>query len=217
MTSGGRRRDDRAHRQPGLHFTAVNVPAILEEVRSSLFPGVAPIQVFFVHHGALACIRVGGRTEPSEIHLHQVLNTGKTPHHVFRSILVHELIHTVVRPAEIDGRWVFHPPEFWELERRLVPDMASTWQWIDEHLWSVILRKPKEERTDVRRNWASLLGRSISRREARLQLLPPHLRAAAEAIEGARDEKRRERRRDEWASLLRVFERRAQHRAAAGR
>ncbi|MFM7141236.1 MAG: hypothetical protein ACKO2K_04885, partial [Alphaproteobacteria bacterium] len=118
-------------------------------------------------------------------------NTEKTPEWVFRAILVHELLHVVVPSGKIDGRWVHHPPEFEERQLLLVPHIDDLWTWLFDVLDPALVNRPEKEAIWVRRDWSRRLGRSRSRRDARLRpwLYPPHLRAELERREDARAER----------------------------
>jgi predicted metal-dependent hydrolase len=73
----------------------------------------------------------------AHIWLHDILNRPATPAQVFRHILIHELIHLTVEPREVDQKVTDHPPEFWEIERRLSPERKQVWHWIWFQCWSL--------------------------------------------------------------------------------
>lgn len=181
----------RARLQPTLPFTGIDLPAMMEEVCSSLFPDLPPVPVSFVRQGPLACIMTPHHPPTRDIYLHEVLNTEKTPEWVFRAILVHELLHVFVPSRKIDGRWIHHPPEFEERQLLLVPHIDDLWTWLFDVLDPALVNRPEKEAIWVRRDWSRRLGRSRSRRDARLRpwLYPPHLRAELERREDARAER----------------------------
>jgi hypothetical protein len=75
------------------------------------------------------------------------------PAPVFQHIFIHEIIHLLVPPREIKGKLKAHLPEFWELEKRLSPQSADAWDWI-EFNFSKVLREDRRNESDrVRRNW----------------------------------------------------------------
>jgi hypothetical protein len=142
-----------AERAPHLAFTVPNVPALLEQVRGTLFPTISDrLEVFFIDGPFVACIchsPLSGAT----IFLHNILNRPEVSPAVFQYILSHELIHLIVRGREVEGKFTTHPPEFWEMERALVPnrDVAFSWLWLS---FSPVLKRDKEhEGIRVKRRW----------------------------------------------------------------
>jgi len=90
------------------------------------------------------------------------------PECVFSLICKHELLHTQVRPREVAGQKRFHPPEFWDSERRLAPERTEAWRWLWENVGECLVVRPKVEGVYVKRNWKALLGVSRPTRK-----LPP--------------------------------------------
>lgn len=122
-------------------------------------PAVAPseVQVWIRRQPALAC--VSPNAKPVLIHLHSVLNHHQTPPEVLEYILIHELIHLAVPSREVDGKLSAHPPEFWELERRVAPERSVAWHWIYSMLWEVLRVDREAEATWVKRTWKGLMVR----------------------------------------------------------
>lgn len=125
----------------------------------SRLPASAPgeAQVWIRRQPTLAC--VFRMSQPVVIHLHSVLNHHQTPPEVLEYILIHELIHLVVHPREVEGKQTAHPPEFWELERRVAPEGGVAWYWIYSMLWEVLERDTEAEAIRVKRTWKRLMGR----------------------------------------------------------
>lgn len=122
-------------------------------------PAVAPgeVQVWIRRQPTLAC--VFRQSRPVAIHLHSVLNHHQTPPEVLEFILLHELIHLAVPLREVDGKLTSHPPEFWELERRIAPERPAAWYWIWGTLWEVIKEDKEAEAIMVKRTWKGLMAR----------------------------------------------------------
>jgi len=91
----------------------------------------------------------------ADIRIHEILNRADTPHEVIEYILIHELLHTEIRPREIDGRLVMHPPEFWEAEARLYPQRQLVWAWFYFALSLWLRHDEKREAMIVKRGWHS--------------------------------------------------------------
>lgn len=67
-------------------------------------------------------IRYGSyRRDTDTIRIHPLLDDGRVPEAFIKYILYHEMLHAVVPPERINGRWLFHPPAFNHLDRRF-PD-----------------------------------------------------------------------------------------------
>jgi len=131
------------------------------------FPELAtvPIHVWIQRkQKPLACISIDD--DKHDIFLHSVLNHPDTPEQVIEYILIHELIHTRVPSREVNGIMKIHPPEFFEEEKRLVPERELYWAWIYIHLNGCIYPDKKHEGTIVKRNWKkSISGHRLSLEE----------------------------------------------------
>lgn len=63
--------------------------------------------------------------------MHQALNDPATPDYVFSWVIKHELLHTRVAARRVEGKWLVHPPEFWEEENRISQgDKVRAWDWL---------------------------------------------------------------------------------------
>jgi hypothetical protein len=140
-----------------LPFLSFDLPVLLQEVISRDFPNLeTSVSVSFFkavlsQTEALANVAVGDRS--AKIRIREILNRGDTPRETIELILVHEMLHIVIRPREIDGRTVHHPPEFWDAEMRLYPAISQIWDWLFCALFSWLKSDEKRERTMVFRGW----------------------------------------------------------------
>jgi len=95
---------------PVLSF---DVNSLLSEIRADLFPELTgDIHWLFCEMEAPACVNVYDDGKAPLIRFHSLLNHPETPELIMRSFFIHELLHLRVRPREIDGKQVTHPPEF---------------------------------------------------------------------------------------------------------
>jgi hypothetical protein len=141
--------------QPYLCLVNFSLRDTLETVRAEYFPEIqnAPA-IYFVNRGSLACICTGS-AEPT-IYVHAILNHPNTPVEVITAICKHELLHLRIRPREINGRMRQHPPEFWDAEKSLTPELSQAWDWIWRRRRHWLKNRPRLERIDVRRNWREI-------------------------------------------------------------
>ena len=123
-----------------MHFPGTEIAASVSFLRASLS-----------RTHPLTSIRNDDRT--AKIGIHEILNRSDTPREVIEFILGHELLHMVIRPRQIDGRVVNHPPEFWDAEVSLFPTRTLVWAWLYEALWSCLKVDKMREVTMVRRGW----------------------------------------------------------------
>jgi len=150
----------KARNQPCLPMTGFELHTELEMVRSRYFPQLTQrLSCFYVDHGALACIALDMETGLAEIFVHQILNHPDTPRAVATFICKHELLHLVVRPREIDGRQISHPPEFWEHEARFAPEKDLVWGWIYINFYECLRENRDKERITVTSRWKRLWGK----------------------------------------------------------
>ena len=78
--------------------------------------------------------------------MHHALNDPATPDYVFAYVLKHELLHTRIRPREVNGKWSAHPPEFWEDENHIAEaDNGRAWEWIYRNFWVALTRDTEHE------------------------------------------------------------------------
>ncbi len=125
-----------------LAFSADELLADISAAGSSNFRVVWS----FAFIDSLAFIEDDPESRTARITLHSVLNHPSTPLQVIAGIFKHEVLHLTVRPREIDGKLITHPPEFWEKERELIPEMSEVWFWLWISFHSAMKRDEKRER-----------------------------------------------------------------------
>ena len=118
--------------QPQLPVCGAEIDALLHQILAAHFPeNPATPAVFFGRTPTLAYIQNARSGSGAEIWMHHALNDPGTPDYVFSHVLKHELLHTRIRPREVDGKWSAHPPDFWEEEKRIAgSDRIRAWEWI---------------------------------------------------------------------------------------
>jgi hypothetical protein len=142
---------------PMLPFLDFDLSALLQQVISRNFPNLeTSVSVSFFKAvlsltEPLASVVVRDRT--AIIRVHEILNRNDTPRETIEFILVHEMLHIVIPPREIDGRTVHHPPEFWDAESGLYPTRFQIWDWLHRALFPWLKSDEKRERTLVLRGW----------------------------------------------------------------
>jgi hypothetical protein len=121
--------------QPELAFCGEEIDSILTQILAAHFPEKTTVPgIFFGRTPTLAHIDEARDEHRTTIWMHHALNDPATPEYVFRHVLKHELIHTRVGPRNVDGKWVAHPPEFWEEEERIGhADRVRAWEWVSEN------------------------------------------------------------------------------------
>jgi len=141
----------RDRQQPMLSFVELDLQALCEQIRQKHFPKLAEAPpVYFIQRSTLANI-TRDRWQRWSICMHAILNSPATPLFVFSYILKHELLHIQIRPREIGGRLVAHPPEFFEREHQLSPEREEAKRWIFQTLGDRLRVRPRLERIDVLR------------------------------------------------------------------
>lgn len=148
---------------PVLSFANVDLTALLKDILVTLFPELTQTpQWHFVRSKRLAFIVHGGlSTGGANIYINQILNRSDTPEQVFRQIFTHELLHLRIGPREVDGKMKSHPPEFWEAENQLFPEVERAWEWIFFNLGEYLIQSQQDECVRVRRNWRESLLHSM--------------------------------------------------------
>ena len=148
-----------------LPFLDFDLSALLQEVISRDFPNLeTSVSVSFFkavlsQTETLANVALGARA--AKIRIHEILNRSDTPRDIIEFILVHEMLHMVIRPRQTDGRTVQNPPEFWEAELRLFPARRLAWDWLSWTLIPWLKSDGKRERTLVLRGWHKGARRSF--------------------------------------------------------
>lgn len=134
------------------------VPFDVDQILRGLLAGefkdlaVRPIWQF-AEEDTLAFIRADYPTGPLIV-MHSTLNNPGTPYEVIKFIFKHELLHLRIRPREIDGKLVAHPPEFFEMERKIAPEVSDCWVWMIINFYPALKRDEKREQTTISRRIA---------------------------------------------------------------
>ena len=133
--------------QPQLPICGREIDALLSQILAVYFPERTTTPgVFFGRTPTLAHIEDSQSEHRSAIWMHQGLNDPATPDYVFAYVLKHELLHTRVRPREVNGKWLAHPPEFWEEENRIgQADRGRAWKWIYQNFYGALKRDKEYE------------------------------------------------------------------------
>jgi hypothetical protein len=151
----------KAQAQPMIRYLSFSPDGVLADVRAAFFPDLMDSVAFhFVDRGPLAGIYPGNGA--ATIYVHQVLNHDQTPREVISLVCKHELLHLRIRPVETDGRWVQHPPAFWQAEKAICPERLPAWAWIWNNLDRCLRRRPEKERIDVRPSWRMAWNRAYA-------------------------------------------------------
>lgn len=142
--------EERARREPLLPLVSFDLAALGTQINEKLFPNLtAPVPYWFVATCDLAFVTPNNPA----IFIHPLLNRPDVPRPVFEHIFIHELIHLQVPGRKIDGKFVQHPPEFWEIEHRVSKDSGVVWAWLFQNFWQVLKVDRKRESTRVNRAW----------------------------------------------------------------
>lgn len=118
--------------QPQLPVCGEAINALVSQILAAYFPEktMAP-SIYFGRTPTLAHIEESAGEQRTTIWMHHGLNDAATPDYVFAHVLKHELLHTRIRPREVHGKLIAHPPEFWEEENRIAAaDKGRAWEWI---------------------------------------------------------------------------------------
>jgi len=114
-----------------LPLFSFNLYKLLDEVRNEFFEQLSELKVEI-------CIRptksVASITKIEDnrtlIYLHSFINSAFVPKYIIKGILIHELLHQVVTPVDINGEIEDHPPEFYEIESTINPLAKRMYNWI---------------------------------------------------------------------------------------
>lgn len=142
--------------KPELSFFSFNVYELLEQCQAK-FPEISNYEVNFLinRQPTLACIE--HYESSAMIVLHPILNHNSSPMEVLRFIFMHELLHLIIQPREIDGVIKSHPPEFWEAENKYITDRNMSWYWLYYVLGEALQNDHENECTWVKSNWKELM------------------------------------------------------------
>jgi hypothetical protein len=139
-------------RKTELSWMDFDVYELLERCKSR-FPDLDErhVDIWFCPQDPLACIQYDDSRQG--IVIHSVLNRPDVPVEVIKYILLHELIHLIIPPREIEGKMRQHPPEFWEKEHAMTENRLLVWSWIVIALADVYRRDEEQEALIVKRSW----------------------------------------------------------------
>ncbi len=142
---------------PEISFLSFDVLALLASIQTEMvLDAVGPVTFSLQTMQTLACIRWEQGKSGGDIFFHSLFNRPDVPKPVIEHVLRHELLHLKIRPREIDGKLVHHPPEFWEAEQALVPWKSASWGWMILAFWEVIKMDIPDERVWVKKSWRNL-------------------------------------------------------------
>ena len=132
---------------PNLSFC---IHALSNEVARTKFPDFEVLPaVFFGKMKRIAfCERLPSGRET--VLINSVLNSPSTPREVIEAIVIHEFLHFVIRPREVDGKLKAHPPEFFIREKEISPNISLAWGWFQIMFLSDLVRDEKNERTTLK-------------------------------------------------------------------
>jgi hypothetical protein len=142
---------------PEISFLSFDVLALLARIQHEMeLDSVGPVTFSLQTMETLACIRWEHGKPGADIFFHSLFNRPDVPQPVIEHVLRHELLNLKFPPREIDGNWVYHPPEFWEAEQTLVPWQSASWGWMFLAFWEVIRTDIPNECTWVKKSWRRL-------------------------------------------------------------
>ncbi|MFT5124375.1 MAG: putative metal-dependent hydrolase [Kiritimatiellia bacterium] len=111
-----------------------------EQVNRSWFDGELEVHITWGRNpprkkrSRYTSIHFGSYTKASNlIRIHPRLDARDVPEAFVRFVIYHEMLHIVIPPRRVKGRWIYHPPAFREAEQRF-PDFEEM-----EHTASRIL------------------------------------------------------------------------------
>ena len=112
--------------------------------------------IYFLIQKPLACIQIFDEERKPEICIHQVLNQESFPVEVFEYILLHELIHLLVVPRDVEGKHKSHPPEFWDVQKLVCPNNGFFYHYLKGTLLGVLKEDRKREGVSVGAKWKNI-------------------------------------------------------------
>lgn len=131
-------------------FLTFDMYNLLHEIRYNIFPEInESVDICFVIQDTLACIFPA----KGVIFLHNIFNHPQTPLEVIRYVFIHELIHIIVPPEEINNKMVSHPPLFWQVEKERSLERTDVWRWIYLSFFQHIKKDKNKECIFVKPSW----------------------------------------------------------------
>ena len=135
-----------------LPFLSFSIAELAEEVRRERFPEITEIpSICFGKMKRLAFCQINAEPKPLVV-ISSLLNHGTTPRVLIKCILTHEFLHLLIPSREVDGKMSAHPPEFFERERELCPNMSAAWVWFFYTFGTDLVRCKEKEQTTIK-NW----------------------------------------------------------------
>ncbi|MCX6996480.1 MAG: hypothetical protein NTV49_05220 [Kiritimatiellaeota bacterium] len=143
--------------QPLLPCGVPPLAALLDALRRERVPDATdPLRVGLFVQDTLASITLSD-APPGWIGLHALLNRPDTPAAVWRYILTHELLHSVVPPVVVNGKAIMHPPEFWAREQELAPERGAAWGWLWLNFHACLKKDTVRECVFVKPGWRRMM------------------------------------------------------------
>jgi hypothetical protein len=109
-----------------------DLDAILDDVRARFFPDCAAVEICWGRWSGRArarSIRFGAYLpDAALIRIHPALDQAFVPRLFVEFIVYHELLHHVIPPVCLDGRYQIHSPAFRRRERQF-PAYAEVMAW----------------------------------------------------------------------------------------
>jgi hypothetical protein len=114
-----------------------DLDAILAELCQRYFPNCAEVRIGWGRWSGRArprSIRFGTyRPDSQAIRIHPALDQAFVPGYFVEFIVYHELLHHVIPPRRVNGRYQIHSPEFHRRERAFLA-YAEAIAWRQQHL-----------------------------------------------------------------------------------
>ena len=114
-----------------------DLDAILDDVRARFFPDCAAVEICWGRWSGRArarSIRFGAYLpDAALIRIHPALDQAFVPRLFVEFIVYHELLHHVIPPVCLDGRYQIHSPAFRQRERQF-PAYAEVMAWRKRYL-----------------------------------------------------------------------------------
>lgn len=142
---------------PEISFLSFDALSLLASIQSEMgLDAVGPVTFSLQTMQNLACIYYKPGKLGGDICLHTLFNRPDVPQPVIEHILRHELLHLKIPPRQIAGKFVSHPPEFWEEEKVAVPWRSDSWAWMYHTFSGVIKLDIPNECIWVKKTWRQL-------------------------------------------------------------
>jgi hypothetical protein len=118
-----------------------DLDAILAELRLRHFPDCSGVKIRWGHWSGRArprSIRFGAYLPDTQlIRIHPALDQAYVPRYFVEFIVYHELLHHVIPPVRLNGRYQIHSPSFRRREREF-PAYAEAMAWRQRSLYRLL-------------------------------------------------------------------------------